>query len=55
MSELRRLDDLRADAEHAADNGLDPEIEMAKYEPTIRCIWFTEYCKRLTENEREAA
>lgn len=55
MSELRDREELEAHAQRAADEGLDPATEMQKYEPAIRCIWFTEYCKRLTQNEREVA
>jgi len=54
MSELRRLEELKADAIRAAEENLNPEIEMQKYEPNIQCIWFNEYCKRLTEIEKAA-
>jgi hypothetical protein len=55
MSELRKLEDLEAHAQRAADDGLDPATEMQKYEPTLHCIWLTEYHKRMGVNVREAA
>lgn len=55
MSELRDREELEAHAQRAADKGLDPATEMQNYSPTIRCIWLTEYQKRMTENKREAA
>jgi hypothetical protein len=55
MSELRKLNDLKADAHRCADKGLDPHIEQMKYEPMHRVIWMTHYAYRMEENERRVA
>jgi hypothetical protein len=55
MSEIQRLDELKADAERAADLGLRPQTEKMKYEPNLRGIWMTHYAYRVAENERRVA
>lgn len=55
MSELRDREELEAHAQRAADEGLDPATEMQKYEPTLHCIWLTEYHKQMGVNARVPA
>lgn len=55
MSELRKLEGLKDDAERAADQNLNPHIEQMKFEPMLRCIWMTHYAYRMGEIERVAA
>lgn len=55
MSEIRKLEELKADAERAADEGLNPQSEQMKFEPNLRVIWMTHYAYRMGELERETA
>jgi len=57
MSEIRKADELKADAESMAERavkqGVDLTHEANKYEPNIQVIWRTHYFVRMTELEKQ--